>query len=233
MSRVGEKIKEARLKSGLTQKALAKKLGVSDKYINEVELGRKVAQESFIERAAKILNTDLNDISMVVTDEVLMEERKAEKAQEKLQEKKKKVNPRTLGETSEVWTDAFSSVLKSVNIYDYSLKNVLGSKDLPNYSNKIEGFPADKVLYLKVMDNDMSGFRMMKGDLLFAHLVKEVTGNGMFLVEYKDKRVVRQIKSLGNQKALLINNSGSVMTETVDTHNIKVIAKIERIEITL
>ena len=55
----------------------------------------------------------------------------------------------------------------------------------------------------------------------------------MFLVEYKDKRVVRQIKSLGNQKALLINNSGSVMTETVDTHNIKVIAKIERIEITL
>ena len=33
MSRVGEKIKEARLKSGMTQKALAKKLGVAEKYI--------------------------------------------------------------------------------------------------------------------------------------------------------------------------------------------------------
>ena len=41
LSRVGEKLKEAREKSGLTQKALAKKLGVAEKYINEIELGRK------------------------------------------------------------------------------------------------------------------------------------------------------------------------------------------------
>ena len=76
MSRVGEKIKEARLKSGMTQKALAKKLGVAEKYINEVEMGRKVASESFIDKAAKVLKADLNDISMVVTDEALMEEKK-------------------------------------------------------------------------------------------------------------------------------------------------------------
>ena len=77
MSRVGEKIKEARLKIGMTQKALGKKLGVADKYINDVELGRKVALESFIDKAAKILKTDLNDINMVVTDEAVMEERAA------------------------------------------------------------------------------------------------------------------------------------------------------------
>ena len=76
MSRVGQRIKEARLKSGMTQKALAKKLGVAEKYINDVEIGRKVVQESFIDKAAKILNADLNDINMVVTDEALMEERK-------------------------------------------------------------------------------------------------------------------------------------------------------------
>jgi transcriptional regulator with XRE-family HTH domain len=40
LSRVGERIKEARLKSNMTQKALAKKLGVAEKYINEVELGK-------------------------------------------------------------------------------------------------------------------------------------------------------------------------------------------------
>ena len=182
MSRVGEKLKEARLKSGLTQKALAKKLGVSDKFINEVEIGKRVVQENFIERASKLLNVDLNDISMVVTDEALMEERKEEKAREK---EKKKVSPKTLGETSEVWTEAFSSVLKKVNIYDYSLHNVLGDKELPNYSGKIEGFPVDKVIYLKVSDNDMSGFRIMKGDLAFGHLVKEVSNNGIFLIEYK------------------------------------------------
>ena len=42
MSRVGQRIKEARLKSGMSQKVLAKKLGVAEKYINDVELGRKV-----------------------------------------------------------------------------------------------------------------------------------------------------------------------------------------------
>lgn len=230
MSRVGEKLKEARLKSGLTQKALAKKLGVSDKFINEVEIGKRVVQENFIERASKLLNVDFNDISMVVTDEALMEERKEEKAREK---EKKKVSPKTLGETSEVWTEAFSSVLKKVNIYDYSLNNVLGDKELPNYSGKIEGFPVDKVMYLKVSDNDMSGFRIMKGDLAFGHLVKEVSNNGIFLIEYKEKRIIRQIKLLGNSRALLVSNEGSVRTETVELNNLKVIAKLERIEFNL
>jgi len=229
VSRVGEKIKEARTKAGLTQKALGKKLGVSDKFINEVEMGRRVAQEGFIERAAKILNTDLNDISMVVTDEALMEERKITE----VAKKEKKINAKILGETSPVWTDAFSSVMKKVIIYDYSLKKELGSKELPIYSNKVEGYPADKVLYIKVEDNSMSGFRMMKDDIVFGHLVKEVSNNGMFLIEYDNKRVIRQIKSLGEQKLLLIGNDGSAKTETIQVKEAKIIAKLERLEIQL
>lgn len=229
MSRVGEKIKEARTKAGLTQKALGKKLGVSDKFINEVEMGRRVAQEGFIERAAKILNTDLNDISMVVTDEALMEERKITE----VAKKEKKINAKILGETSPVWTDAFSSVMKKVIIYDYSLKKELESKELPIYSNKVEGYPADKVLYIKVEDNSMSGFRMMKDDIVFGHLVKEVSNNGMFLIEYDNKRVIRQIKSLGGQKLLLIGNDGSAKTETIQVKEAKIIAKLERLEIQL
>ena len=229
MSRVGEKIKEARTKAGLTQKALGKKLGVSDKFINEVEMGRRVAQEGFIERAAKILNTDVNGISMVVTDEALMEERKITE----VAKKEKKINAKILGETSPVWTDAFSSVMKKVIIYDYSLKKELGSKELPIYSNKVEGYPADKVLYIKVEDNSMSGFRMMKDDIVFGHLVKEVSNNGMFLIEYDNKRVIRQIKSLGEQKLLLIGNDGSAKTETIQVKEAKIIAKLERLEIQL
>ena len=105
MSRVGENIKQAREKSGMTVKALAKKLGVAEKYLNEVEMGRKVAPESFIDKASKVLKSDLNDISMVVTDEALMEERKTLKEL-----------PKRNVESSEVWTDAFSSVLRSVPI---------------------------------------------------------------------------------------------------------------------
>lgn len=227
MSRVGERIKEARLRSGLTQKDLGKKLGVSDKFINEVEIGRRVAQENFIQRASKILNVELNDISMVITDEVLAEEKKLERAQNRSIAINKK------NETSEVWTDAFSSVLKKINIYDYNLKNIYGSKELPNYSGKVEGYPLDKVLYLKIQDNDMMGYRIMKDDLAFAHLVKEASNNGIFLVDYNGKRVIRQIKVLGNSKALLVSNEGSVRTETVELNSVRIIAKLERIEIDL
>ena len=223
MSRVGQRIKEARLKSGMSQKVLAKKLGVAEKYINDVELGRKVVQESFIDKAAKILNTDLNDINMVVTDEALMEERKTLE----VNKKPKKV------ETTEVWNDAFASVLKSVPIFDYSLNNIKGKKELPVRSNKVEGFPQDKVLYIEIQDNEMSGFRMIKGDLAFAHLVKEPSNNGIFLVDYKGERIIRQLKSLGNSKYLLVSNGGALMTETVSVKEFEVVAKLERIEITL
>lgn len=233
MSRVGEKIKNAREKAGLSQKALAKKLGVAEKYINEVEIGRKVAQESFIDRAAKVLKTDLNDISMVVTDEALMEERREESKIQKENIKTKK-QARILGETSEVWTEAFSSVLKTINIYDYNLKNTFGKKDLPVYSNKVCGYPSDKVLYVKVQDNEMAGFRIMKDDIAFGHLTKDLTGtSGIYLIDFQGKRVIRQVKSLGGSKILLIRNENSVQTETTDIHSIKVVAKLESVEFNL
>ena len=226
MSRVGEKIKEARIKSGMSQKVLAKKLGVAEKFINEVELGRKVAQESFIDRASKILNTDFNDISMVVTDEALLEERN------NIKEIITKTAKNKI-EKEEVWTNAFSSVLKNVPIFDYSLKNSNGFKELPIHSNKIDGHPQDKVLYLEIQDDEMSGFRILKGDLAFAYLVKEMTNNGIFLVEYKGKRAIRQIKSLGNSKILLISNGGSLLTETMELKEIAILAKLEKLEISL
>lgn len=225
MSRVGEKIKEARLKVNMTQKALAKKLGVAEKYINEVELGRKVAQESFIDKAAKILKADFNDISMVVTDKDLMEERNAEKSYSRPQKQKVEKN--------EVWENAFSSVLKNVPIYDYKLKNVLGHKELPIHSNKVEGYPQDKVLYIKIENEEMSGFRMLEGDIVFAHLINELNSNGFFLVNHKGENKIREIKRLDNSKVLLMSNRGSVMTETTEIKNLQVIAKLDRIEINL
>ena len=44
---------------------------------------------------------------------------------------------------------------------------------------------------------------------------------------------IRQIKSLGNSKLLLVSNGGALMTETVESREISVIAKLERIEIKL
>ena len=97
----------------------------------------------------------------------------------------------------------------------------------------MEGYSQDKVLYLEVQDDEMSGFRMLKGDLAFSYLVKDISTNGIFLVEYKGKRAIRQVKSLGNSKILLVSNSGSLLTETMNISEVSVLAKLERLEINL
>lgn len=223
MSRVGERIKEAREKSGMTQKALAKKLGVAEKFVNEVETGRKIINESLISKVSKVLNTDLNDINMVVTDEELQKELKAEK----------QVRQTKPAEVNEVWNQAFGSVLKNVPIYDYSLAQVKGYKQLAAASNKIDGHTANKVFYLKIENNDMTGYRIQENDLALCYSIKEIENNSICLVEFNGKRVIRQIKKLDNVKALLISNNGSMRTETANIKEVKSIAKLYRIEFDL
>ncbi|MDK0785202.1 XRE family transcriptional regulator [Clostridium perfringens] len=223
MSRVGERIKEAREKSGMTQKALAKKLGVAEKFVNEVETGRKIINESLISKVSKVLNTDLNDINMVVTDEELQKELKAEK----------QLRQRKPAEVNEVWNQAFGSVLKNVPIYDYSLAQVKGYKQLATASNKIDGHTANKVFYLKIENNDMTGYRIQENDLALCYSIKEIENNSICLVEFNGKRVIRQIKKLDNVKALLISNNGSMRTETANIKEVKAIAKLYRIEFDL
>ncbi len=226
MSRVGERIKGAREKSGITQKALAKKLGVAEKFINEVEIGRKILNESLIEKISKVLNTDLNDISMVITDEDLQKE----KAAESLRKTPIKSKTKPDGEVNEVWNQAFGNVLKNVPIYDYSLTKNKGYRQLPMSSNKIEGHSSDKVFYVVIEKNDMTGYRIQQGDLAFCHSIKEIENNSICLVEFQGVRVIRQIKRLDNSKVLLISNGGSMKTETALIKEVLPIAKLNRIE---
>ena len=223
MSRVGERIKEAREKSGMTQKALAKKLGVAEKFVNEVETGRKIINESLISKVSKVLNTDLNDINMVVTDEELQKELKAEK----------QVRQTKPAEVNEFWNQAFGSFLKNVPIYDYSLTQVKGYKQLATASNKIDGHTANKVFYLRIENNDMTGYRIQENDLALCYSIKDMENNSICLVEFNGKRVIRQIKKLDNVKALLISNNGSMRTETANIKEVKAIAKLYRIEFDL
>lgn len=222
MSRIGEKIKNIRIEKGLTQKQLGKKLGVAEGFINEVESGRKVINQSLIDRIGKVLGKDLNDITMSFEEEVYKEEKQTKF---EYQPKKEKIN--------DVWNEAFGSVIKNIPVYSYELNKMLGHKKMPLIENKIEGFPQDKVLFLQIQDDEMMGFRIAKGDIAFANLTNEVQSNSICLVEYGNERKIRQIKTLDSNKVLLISNAGSVRTETIEKKSLKIIAKLNKLEITL
>lgn len=228
MSRVGERVKAARSSSNMSQKQLAKKLGVAESFIADVELGRKIMNEGMINRISKVLNVDLNDVNMLATDEDLKRENEVKRAS---------VPPlkgsKSQEETKDIWNQAFGSVLKNVPVYDYSLNVVKSTRQLPVHSNKIEGHSADKVFYIEIEDEDMIGYRIAKGDIALAYSIKELENNSICLMDYNDKRAVRQVKKLDNTKVLIISNSGTVKTETAAIKDIKPIAKLVKLEIIL
>ncbi|WP_346962086.1 S24 family peptidase [Clostridium sp.] len=230
MSTVGERIKQGRNAKGMTQKHLAKKLGVAESYINDVENGRKVVEEKFIERVGKVLGGDLSEMTTLF-DSIAYEERKASEASTKSQGTVK--NNKIKETINEVWNDAFSSVLKSVGIYNYDLNKPIGKKELPIISNKIEGYAQDKVLYIKIENDDLLGFRICQGDLALANLTSEIENNKIYLIDINGERVVRQLKKLDSNKVLIISNKNMVRTETAHPKEIKVIAKLNRLEIEL
>lgn len=227
MSRVGENIKRLRNEAGLTQKALAKKLGVAESFINEVEVGRKVVNEALINRISKVLGKEINDIGMSVEEQVSTE------VEVPVRAVKSEVKAKRVEEVQEVWSSAFSSVLRQVPVYNYTMTKVLASRLLPVQNNKIEGRAQDKVFYLEIEDDNMIGNRIAKGDIAFAHQTTEVENNAVCLIEYNGERTVRQLKKLDNSKVLLISNRGSLRTETVSIKDLKVIAKLDRVEIKL
>lgn len=221
MSRVGDKIKKIRETKEVSQKQLGKKIGVSEGFINDIEMGKKVINEKFIEKISKVLGEKIEDSSASFQDA------------ETEDEMKPKLERPIQGKVKEVWNDAFSSVLKDVSIYKYDLDKVVGTKQMPIISNKVEGYAQDKVLFLEIENDDMLGFRICSGDIAFAHLTHEIENNAISLVDYNGQRVLRQIKKLDSNKILLISNRVSLRTDTVQHNDIQVIAKLDRVEFKL
>lgn len=59
---IGPRIKRRRLERGLTQAALASKVGIHRVYLAHVEDGRKTPSLGVLQRVAKALSTKLTDL---------------------------------------------------------------------------------------------------------------------------------------------------------------------------
>lgn len=230
MSRIGDKIREARNNQGLTIKQLAKKIGVSEKYIQEVEYGTKIINQDILDKIIKCLDSSISDSVIFENYDDTQEEKEMVRTK-KLKTVSKKVEVEE--QVQDVWSDALGGIIANVPVFDYKLDKPLFTKQMPITSKKIEGYPKDKVIYLKIMDNDMSGFRINKDDLAFSILSHDLDNNSICLIEYQGQRMIRQIQKLDAHKILFISNPGNVRTETVSLKEINILAKLLKIEFTI
>ncbi len=196
MSRLGDTIRAARVKAKMTEKALGKKCGLAESYIKDVEAGRKIVSDDQAQRILKVLgvaNPVSTELEVAAEPEVKLRPKPRAYV---LDAKEQAENARRAAEeSSDAWLDALGSVVKRVPVMAEDglvIDHVL----TPIVSGKIEGGAPDKVLYYRVPDDMLRGFRVHAGDLLLVVPTAKVEDNALMLVEHKGERMVRRLLKL-------------------------------------
>ena len=237
MSRMGDTIRTARIKIGMTEKQLAKKTGNAENFIKEIESGRRIPSDDQARRILKVLGCDnplSTELDVAAEPEVKLRPRptpyiipvpedkpapsKAEMAQKE--------------QANDAWLDALGGVVKRVPVIDengMAIDHVL----FPVIGGKIEGGAPDKVLMFRCPDNNLSGFRVFAGDLLLVVPDRMPVDDAFMLIHLRGKRCVRKIKKLDGSKLLLQAYDREFASETVMWADIQILGRCVKLQRTL
>ena len=193
MSRLGDAIRKARIAAKMNEKQLGRKCGMAENVIKDIEAGRRIIADDQAQRILKLLgaNTELStELDVAAEPEVQLRPRPRAyilPAKDIAPEQQQAVN-----ESTDAWLDALGGVVKRVPIMDP--KGVVIDHVLtPIIGGKIEGGAPDKVLYFRMPDDSLRGFRVHAGDLLFTIPESRAQDGALMLVEYKGVRMVRKL----------------------------------------
>ena len=238
MSRLGDLILLERTRQKLTRKQVAKKCGISEGYLKDVEEGRRIIQDDQARRILRTLGTSQRNEAEFSLDEIAAtvdlgtlapKPSPAPKPQPKPEPAAKTVSPE---EQSGIWLDALSSVLKPVPIMNAGWIQV-GRRMTPIQDGKIEGAKPDRVVYFEAPDDSMRAMRIEKGDLVLVVPQSLPIDGAIMLVEYGAHRCLRRIKLLGNSNILLQSGDRALDAEAVSISEIKLVGRAVRVEFSL
>ena len=196
MSRLGDTIREARVKAKLTEQALGKKCGLAESYIKDVEAGRKIVSDEQAQRILKALgvkNPVSTELEVAAEPEVKLRPRP--RAYVLPVQEQEEAARKAAEESSDAWLDALGGVVRRVPVMSPDglvIDHVL----TPIVNGKIEGGAPDKVVYYRCPDDMLRGFRVHAGDLLLTVPASKAEDGALMLVEYRGERLVRKLLKL-------------------------------------
>ena len=196
MSRLGDTIREARVKAKLTEKALGKKCGLAESCIRDIESGRRIVSDDQAQRILKVLGLSSPvSTELDVAAEPEVRPRPRPRAYVLPVEAQADAARRAAEESSDAWLDALGGVVRRVPVMspdglviDHVLTPIIGGK--------IEGGAPDKVVYYRCPDDMLRGFRVYAGDLLLTIPASRAEDDRLMLVEYRGERMVRKLLKL-------------------------------------
>lgn len=225
MSRLGETIRQARLNAKITEKVLAKKCGMAERVIQDIESGRRIASDSQAQQILKILGVK-NPVSAELEVAAEPERPLRPKPRPYILSEDTKSEPT---EASDAWLDALGGVVKRVPVTD-DTGLVIDHVLLPIIGGRIEGGAPDKVFFYRCPDDMLRGFRIHAGDLLLCVPAKKIEDATIMLVSHKGKRIARKANKLDGNRVLLQAYDREFSSLTLPSAEAPVLAKCVKLE---
>lgn len=236
-SRMGELIRKARLEKGMTEKQLAKKVGMAENVIKAIEMGTRIVSDDQSQRIMKALGAEGSVTPMTAELDAAQEGPvqlrpkprpyiiAAEPETRKLSEEEKV----TVITDASVWLEGLGGKLKRVPILGPD-GVVIDHRACPINGGKIEGGHPDKVLYFRCPDDSLSGFRIWAGDLLLVVPNPVPVDDSIMLVRKGDLRLARKVKKLPGGLVMLQSYGREFAQETLPLKDLLFVGQCVRLE---
>lgn len=234
MSIIGTNIKNARNKKSLSLKELAKKSGVTEQYLMDIESGKKIPNQNLIESISKALGISIDLLEPSYFSQYF----EADDDKEELRLPKQKSMDRKPSEADNSISSALSKAVRKIPVIDKitSIKDFPDKKDIidykyePVFQNKGSNVNSGEFVYYIVQDNAMSNSRILKGDLALIFITDSIRNGDIILYTDKNRTFLRRITYLDKEDILLYSDNYEYQPALSNLKNIHIIGKVVRIE---
>ena len=227
-TRIGDTVRTNRIKSGQTEKQLAKKTGLAESFIKEVELGKRIPSEDQVRRILKACGSEDNVGTEITAASEPVSAAPAPRPvlrQSKPLPKPAPVDPKATGDA---WLAALGGLLKKVPVFD-ELSRQCGEELVPAPDKKIQGYPSEKVYMFRLPDETLAGYAMHRGDLLLVVPDKQPADNAFMLLSIKGVSCVRRVKKLDDSHLMLSSFDREPRMETVLWGEVRLMGRCVRL----
>ena len=239
MSIIGANIKNIRTKKNISIKELAKKCGISELFLADIESGKRVPNTQVVNSISKALTINIEAIEpQYFSDYFDGEEPKKEEVKK----------PSTVVATSKTLekgyvsdnplSTAFTKAANKIPVLNKITAgkafpfegDIIDYKYEPVFQGKQNNVSGENFIYFTVQDNSMSSARIMKNDLALVFITDSIFDKDIILVVFNGKTYIRRLKTVEDKKYLLYPENPEFEVLLADKKDVKIIGKIVRVE---
>lgn len=239
MSIIGTNIKKIRIKQNLTAKQLAKKCGISETALLEIEDGKKVPTTQLTNLITKGLGVNIDAIEPSYFSDYFDEKPEPKETAQASVPRASNAKQETLNTGgSNTISDALSKAVKKIPVIAKITAgksipyagDIIDNKFEPVFQGKSNNVAGEEFIYYMIQDNSMQGARIMKSDLALVFLTDSIRDKDIILFTYKNNTYIRRYKTITDNMVVLYPENPDFETFAVDKKDIKIAGKVLRVE---